>query len=102
MKRNAMFAPVFQDEMPLSPTCDQVTKAALPDGRAAQAVPRQVSAEAPGDVVLGALVARVGEDLLGLVVLDQDPRAGVGGLVHFGGEERRPVADAGGLLHVVG
>ena len=34
------------------------------------------SAEAAGDVVLGALVGRVREDLRGLVVLDEDPVRG--------------------------
>ena len=36
---------------------------------------RRSSSEAPGDVALRALVGGVGEDLLGLVVLDQDARA---------------------------
>ena len=33
------------------------------------------SSEAPGDVALGALVGRLSEDLLGRVVLDEDPVA---------------------------
>ena len=35
---------------------------------------RACSAHLPGDVVLGALVGWIGEDLLGLVVLDDSPR----------------------------
>src|SRR4051794_19992394 len=48
-------------------------------------------AELAGDVLLGAGVARVREDLLGLVELDQ----------LAGEHERGPVGDARGLLHVV-
>src|SRR5258708_4776590 len=50
------------------------------------------SAEPAGDVVLGASIARRGEDLVGLVELDQFAE------IH----ERGLVGDAGGLLHVVG
>src|SRR4051794_40466163 len=60
------------------------------------------SSEATGDVVLGALVARVREHLLGVVVLDEHAGPGVADLVHLGGEERAAVAHAGRLLHVVG
>ena len=50
------------------------------------------SAESPGDVTLGARIARRGEDLLGVVELDQpaDPSTGV---VDLGGEERGAVRD---------
>src|SRR4051795_10524926 len=54
------------------------------------------------DVILGPFVGRVREDVLGRVVLDEDPGAGVALLVDLGGEERRLVAHPGGLLHVVG
>src|SRR5688500_13102401 len=60
------------------------------------------SAKATRHVVLGPLVARVREDLLRAVELDEHPRAGVARLVHLRGEERRHVAHPGGLLHVVG
>src|SRR5688500_18494021 len=60
------------------------------------------STEPPRHVVLGALVGRVGEDLLGAVVLDEDPRTGVARLVHLGGEEGATVRYPSGLLHVVG
>src|SRR4051812_17260861 len=56
------------------------------------------SAEAAGDVVLGPLLLRVSEDLGRDVVLDQAAR--VAGLRDR--EERRTVADASRLLHVVG
>src|ERR1700758_5520943 len=47
--------------------------------------------EAPGDVVLRDLLPRVGEDLLGAVVLDQASEHEEGGVL----------GDPGGLLHVV-
>src|ERR1700712_2716419 len=50
------------------------------------------SAEAAGDVVLGASIARRGEDLVGFAELDQFSQ------IHEG----RLVGDARGLLHVVG
>src|SRR3954454_25006052 len=49
-------------------------------------------AELPGDVVLGALVVRGREDLLGRPDLDELAEP----------EEPGAVGDAGGLLHVVG
>src|SRR3954469_13431514 len=56
------------------------------------------SAEPAGDVVLGTPLARVGEDLLGVVDLDQ-----LAGLADPGQvEERGALADPGRLLHVVG
>src|SRR5437773_1001358 len=56
------------------------------------------SSEAPGDVVLGAAVVGLGEDLGGRTHLDQAPRlAGPGDV-----EEGSRVADARRLLHVVG
>src|SRR5205807_528273 len=61
-----------------------------------------LSSEAAGHVVLRPGVRRVGEDLLGLVELDQAPRAAVALLGNLGGVERGAVADAGRLLHVVG
>src|SRR5687768_9005069 len=60
------------------------------------------SAESTGDIRLRALVARIGEDLLGGVVLDEPARATVALGRHLGREERGAVADAGRLLHVVG
>src|SRR5689334_13258250 len=54
-------------------------------------------AEAAGDVILGGLLVRVGEDLLGVVDLDQ-PAGLTGGLKV---EERGLIAYPGGLLHVV-
>src|SRR3954471_20379103 len=54
-------------------------------------------AEAAGDVVLGGLLRRVGEDLLGVVDFDQP--AGLARRLQV--EERGLVADAGSLLHVV-
>src|SRR5699024_1898565 len=58
------------------------------------------SAETAGDVVLGALVGGVAEDLLGLVVLDE-AAVTVARLVDTGREERGPVRYPGRLLHVV-
>src|SRR5215204_4730547 len=63
---------------------------------------RVASAEPAGDVVLGALVGRGGEDGVGAVVLDQQAGAVAGTLGGLGGEEGRPVRDPGRLLHVVG
>src|SRR4029453_2041935 len=65
-------------------------------------VTRSSLAEPSGDVVLGALVGRLGEDRVGVFELDQQsgPVAGAGG--GLGGAERRAARDAGGLLHVVG
>src|SRR3977135_3166631 len=58
-----------------------------------QARPRDAqSAEAAGDVVLGALVGRGGEDFLRLAELDEFAQE----------HEGRVVGDAGGLLHVMG
>src|SRR6266852_1107617 len=58
-----------------------------------QARPRDAqSAEAAGDVVLGALVGRGGEDVLRLAELDELAQEHEGGVV----------GDAGGLLHVMG
>src|SRR4051812_1905320 len=59
-------------------------------------------AEASGDVVLGARVARRREHDLGAVVLDEQAGAGVALRVDLRREERARVADPGGLLHVVG
>src|SRR6266545_3743298 len=56
--------------------------------------------EAARDVILGALVRRRGEELRGLVVLDEHARAA--GVVHLEAEERGPVGHARRLLHVVG
>src|SRR5262249_34215786 len=50
--------------------------------------------------VLGPLFARVGEDLLGLVILDQTPEPDPL-LVHLSGEEGRLMAHPSRLLHVV-
>src|ERR1700723_3719745 len=50
------------------------------------------SAEPAGDVVLGASIARRGENLVGFVEFDQLPEIHEGGLVR----------DARGLLHIVG
>src|SRR6478609_854369 len=55
------------------------------------------SAEAARDVVLGGLLVRVGEDLLSVVDLDES--AGLSGRLEV--EERRLIAHAGSLLHVV-
>jgi len=55
------------------------------------------SAEPAGNVVLGGLLVRLGENLLGVVNFDQ-PSWLAGG---FQVEERGLIADAGGLLHVV-
>src|SRR4051794_24206547 len=60
------------------------------------------SAEPAGDIVLRPLVGRRREDLVGGVVLHEQARAGVALGVDLGGEERRAIADPGGLLHVVG
>src|SRR6266511_1421957 len=57
--------------------------------------------EAAGDVVLGALLRRIGEDLVGVVVFDE-PTVAYPGVVDVGGEERGAVGDPGRLLHVVG
>src|SRR5215203_4342170 len=65
-------------------------------------VTRSSLAKPPGDVVLGALVGRLGEDRVGAVVLDQQAGAVPRALRGLGGEERRSVRDAGRLLHVVG
>lgn len=55
-------------------------------------------AEAPGDVVLGGLLVRVGEDFLGAGDLYQPPR-----LSHrFQVEECRLITHPGSLLHVMG
>src|SRR3712207_3892417 len=58
-------------------------------------------AELAGDVVLGALVLRIGEQLLGRRVLDDDAGAGVALLVDLHREEGGHVRHARGLLHVV-
>src|SRR5690242_7976201 len=55
-------------------------------------------AKAPGDVVLGALIARVGENLLGIVHLDQLSGLADPGEIEEGSAFRHP----GCLLHVVG
>src|SRR5262245_3067160 len=55
------------------------------------------SAKPSRDVILGPLVARVGENLLGWSHLNQFAHAFLT-RQHIGG----PVGDAGGLLHVVG
>src|SRR3954449_12130458 len=52
--------------------------------------------ELPGDVLLGPGVLRVGEDLVGLAVLDQAARSALAE------HERRVVGHTRGLLHVVG
>src|SRR5688572_6610257 len=49
------------------------------------------SSVAPRDVVAGPLLARIGEDLIGRTLLDQDSQM----------EERRALRDARRLLHVV-
>src|SRR6478736_10465052 len=53
-----------------------------------------------GDVGLGALVARVGKDRLGLVELDH-PAGAVAVVLELDGEEGGHVRDARRLLHVV-
>src|SRR4029453_7215194 len=60
------------------------------------------SPEPSGDVVLGPLVRRAGEDGLGAVELDQQAGAAVRLGVDLGRVEGGGVGDAGGLLHVVG
>src|SRR5262245_10413006 len=60
------------------------------------------SAEAAGDVVLGARVGGIAEDLVGGGVLHEHARAVVAFGAHLGGEEGRAIADPRGLLHVVG
>src|SRR5205085_9246345 len=62
---------------------------------------RGQSSETAGDVGLCPFVAGGGEDVLGVVELDQDACAGVGLGVDLGGEEGRLVAHPGRLLHVV-
>src|SRR3954454_5240502 len=57
-----------------------------------------MSTEPAADVVLGLLLARVGEDLLGRVDLHQTPRLPRGLDI----EKRGQVAGAARLLHVVG
>src|SRR5690349_5599551 len=57
-----------------------------------------ISAEPPADVVLSGLLRRVGEDLRGVVDLDQ--AAGIPALLEV--EEGGEVARAARLLHVVG
>ena len=59
------------------------------------------SPEASGDVVLGALVLRVREDVLGVVELDEQPGPAVVVGVELRGEERRAIGHARRLLHVV-
>src|SRR5688572_10590311 len=59
------------------------------------------SAESARDVVLGALVPGVGEDVGRPVELHEETGAVAGGLVGSGGEEGGAVRDACGLLHVV-
>ena len=54
----------------------------------------------PGDVALGALVGGLGEDLLGRVVLDEDPVAAAV-VLDLEAEERGHLGDARCLLHVV-
>src|SRR5437762_11723632 len=61
-----------------------------------------LSSEAAGHGVLRPGVGRIGEDLLGLVELDETPGAPVTLLGHLGGVEGGAVADPGRLLHVVG
>ena len=56
--------------------------------------------EASGDVVLSPLVAGLSEDLLGRVVLDEDPRP-LALLAALDAEERGHVGDSRRLLHVV-
>ena len=56
------------------------------------------SAEPAGNVVLGGLLVRVGENLLRVVDFDQP--AGLAGGLEV--KERGLIADPGGLLHVVG
>src|SRR5678816_408054 len=65
-------------------------------------VTRSSLAEPPGDVVLGALVDRLGEDRVGAVVLDQQAGAVAGALGGRGGQERRAVRQACRLLHALG
>src|SRR3954454_4545667 len=59
--------------------------------------PGRVSAETAADIVLGLLLRRVGEDLLRRVDLHE--AAGLAGPLDV--EERRQVAGARGLLHIV-
>src|ERR1700758_3262769 len=61
----------------------------------------ETSADPARHVRLRALVVRILEDLLGRAVLDEHTGAGVAVGVDEHGEERRAVADPGGLLHVV-
>src|SRR5947208_16997703 len=55
-------------------------------------------AKAPRHVVLGPLVGWRGEDLRSLFVFDE--HTGAAPVVHLEAEERRPVRDPRGLLHV--
>src|SRR3954470_10444148 len=61
-----------------------------------------LSSEATRDVVLRPGVGRVGEDLLGLVELDETAGPPVALLGHLRRVERGAVTDARRLLHVVG
>ena len=58
------------------------------------------SSKPAGDVVLGALIGRAREQLLGVVVLDED--AGAPPVAHVEAEESGALGDARRLLHVVG
>src|SRR5687768_7287751 len=58
---------------------------------------QRFSAEAARDVILRGLLRRIGEDLLGVVDLDEF--AGLAGRLEV--EERGLIAHAGSLLHVV-
>src|SRR5919106_3783174 len=92
---------VEQVEVGLFPRKDpQLQASSRPDGEHAEGTPDL--AEPAGDVVLGPLVGRVGEDVVGAGVLDQQPGAVAGALGRLGVEERRAVGDTGCLLHVVG
>ena len=67
-------------------------------GHTAQRVKKRRSAEAARDVVLSGLFRRVGEDLGGVVILNQLARLSDSREV----EKRGPVGYPSGLLHVVG
>src|SRR5918999_1377730 len=79
-----------------------VTLTALVSSTSRAPKPRSTASSEPArDVVLGALVGGVGEDLRRLVVLDEDPAAPRSLVRDPDAEEGGHVRDARGLLHVV-
>src|SRR5215207_3019999 len=80
-----------------SPATTPTRNKSRPHAESAGPVPTAL-AETAGDVILGGLLGRIREYLLGVVDLDQPARLARRLQV----EERRLVAHPGGLLHVVG